>query len=250
LPVDLVPGTLIHRNRDQQFERMLEGDSAERRIAVALRLEETPNGFALHIEDERGVCAVARLDHAQDVARNPERALSALRDNLGKLGATIYCAQAIDLALSAAWFLPVSAVNGLRRVAVETLDLARANAWRRLPRRLAVEPPVPYPEESLSYLGNVFNARARAFYEKHGVRVIEPAFECQQEHGEVSLMITKHCLRYSFNLCPKQVKGIRPDPMLLINGNDKLTLRFDCKPCEMHVIGKLKTKRIIQIAVK
>jgi 23S rRNA 5-hydroxycytidine C2501 synthase len=63
-------------------------------------------------------------------------------------------------------------------------------------------------------------------------------------------MITKHCLRYSYNLCPKEVKGIRPDPMTLINGKEKLTLRFDCKKCEMHVIGKLKKHRAIPIAVK
>ena len=63
-------------------------------------------------------------------------------------------------------------------------------------------------------------------------------------------MITKHCLRYSFNLCPKQVKGIRPDPMILMNGSEKLTLRFDCKPCEMHVIGKLKKQRTIQLSVR
>jgi putative protease len=28
--------------------------------------------------------------------------------------------------------------------------------------------------------------------------------------------------------------------MQLINGKEKLTLRFDCKPCEMHVVGKIK----------
>ena len=93
-------------------------------------------------------------------------------------------------------------------------------------------------------------SRLRAFYEKHGVKVISPAYECGQEKGEVSLMITKHCLRYSFNLCPKQVKGIRPDPMVLMNGSEKLTLRFDCKPCEMHVIGKLRKQRTIPIAVR
>lgn len=76
-------------------------------------------------------------------------------------------------------------------------------------------PPAPYPDDALSYLGNVDNRRARAFYERHGVKVIAPAFECGCERGEVSLMITKHCLRFSFNLCPKQVKGIRPDPLVL-----------------------------------
>lgn len=80
--------------------------------------------------------------------------------------------------------------------------------------------------------------------------VIEPAYECGEEKGEVSLMITKHCLRYSFNLCPKQIKGIRPDPMILNNGDEELTLRFDCKSCEMHVIGKRKKSRVIQLTIK
>ena len=33
---------------------------------------------------------------------------------------------------------------------------------------------------------------------------------------------------------------VRAAPLTLINGSEKLTLRFDCKPCEMHVVGKLK----------
>jgi hypothetical protein len=28
--------------------------------------------------------------------------------------------------------------------------------------------------------------------------------------------------------------------LTLVNGSEKLTLRFDCTPCEMHVMGKLK----------
>ncbi len=28
--------------------------------------------------------------------------------------------------------------------------------------------------------------------------------------------------------------------MQLIHGDEVLTLKFDCKPCEMHIIGKMK----------
>ena len=35
----------------------------------------------------------------------------------------------------------------------------------------------PYPEKHLTYLGNVLNAKARAFYRRHGVETIEPAAE-------------------------------------------------------------------------
>ncbi len=118
------------------------------------------------------------------------------------------------------------------------------------PQRLApVDPPAIYPEESLSYLANVFNQKAHDFYAKHGVKVIDAAYESHEEEGEVSLMITKHCVRFSLSLCPKQAKGVtgvqgtvRAEPMQLINGKEKLTLRFDCKPCEMHVVGKMKNQ--------
>ncbi|MOA26566.1 hypothetical protein D3C78_1473690 [compost metagenome] len=79
------------------------------------------------------------------------------------------------------------------------------------------------------------------------MEVIEPAYEAHQEEGEVSLMITKHCLRFSYNLCPKQAKGVkgvmgqvRADPMVLKSGDETYTLKFECRPCEMHVMGKMK----------
>lgn len=254
MPADLALGTLLYRNRDQSFERLLEKKSAERRIGVHLRLEETPEGFALLLTDETGITAAASITQPKEPAKDAERALAGLRDNLAKLGNTLYRAEAIDLSLSLppdqAWFLPASVVNGLRRDAVEALDAARAAAYRRPERKAPAANPPPYPESALSYLGNVYNQKAHAFYSRHGVSVIEAAYETNQEAGEVSLMITKHCLRYSFNLCPKEVKGIRPDPMTLVNGKEKLTLTFDCKKCEMHVVGKLKTQRIIPIQAR
>jgi putative protease len=245
MPAGLAVGTALYRNRDQAFERLLERKSAERRIGVRLRLTESGDGFALQATDEDGIAVTVALPLAKEAAQNPERALATLRENLGKLGNTIYEAQAIELELAQPWFIQASAVNALRRDAIAQLDAARAAAYRRPPRSVAVEPPVPYPDTELGYLGNVFNRKAREFYEKHGVKVIADAFEAGNETGEVSLMITKHCLRYSFDLCPKQHKGIRPEPMTLVQGKENLTLRFDCKRCEMHVVGRMRRGRKI-----
>ncbi|HEY0635351.1 MAG TPA: U32 family peptidase [Gammaproteobacteria bacterium] len=242
MDLQLSVGTEMQRNRDQAFERLLEKRSAERRIGVRLHLSENGDGFTLAAVDEEGNRAEVAVVHAREPAQNSERALATLREQLGKLGNTIFHAEAIELELSQAWFLPASLINALRRDVIEQLERVRAENYRRPSRAHAVEPPAPYPETALSYLGNVFNKRARAFYAKHGVSLIEEAYECNQEHGEVSLMITKHCLRYSFNLCPKQVKGIRPDPMVLVNGRERMTLRFDCKKCEMHLLGTLKAR--------
>jgi collagenase-like PrtC family protease len=122
---------------------------------------------------------------------------------------------------------------------------AQPAATCRAPSRWS--PPCPTQEQHLSYLANVLNSAARRFYERHGVQLIAPAYEAIEEPGEVSLMITKHCVRFSLSLCPKQAKGVtgvqgtvRAEPLQLVNGKEKLTLRFDCKPCEMHVVGRMK----------
>jgi len=40
---------------------------------------------------------------------------------------------------------------------------------------------------------------------------------------------------------------VTAEPMTLINGNDRFTLKFDCKPCEMHVMGKIR-KPVLHLA--
>jgi len=226
---------------------MLDKESSERRIGVWLRLEETASGFALTLADEDGHSVSVAADHAKEPANDAAKAEATMNAHLGKLGATAYEARGIALELSQPWFLPASFINALRRDAIAALDAERAAAYMRPARAQAVEPPAMYPEDTLSYLANVYNHKARDFYAKHGVKVIAAAYESHEEAGEVSLMITKHCVRFSLSLCPKQAKGVtgvqgtvRAEPLTLINGSEKLTLRFDCKPCEMHVVGKLK----------
>lgn len=238
----LTIGTSLYRNRDQEFEKLLEKKSAERKIRLNIRFTETAAGFALTLTDENGVSAAADVTHAKEQAKQSDRAFSAIREQLGKFGNTLFIAESVDLELSAPWFIPAGVLNALRREAVERLEIARLAACRRPLRGTAAVPPALYPEAELSFQGNVYNRKARAFYAKHGVSFIESAYECNIEPGAAPLMTTKHCLRYSYNLCPKQVKGLRPDPMTLLNGNEKLTLRFDCARCEMHVVGKLNLK--------
>jgi len=244
-------GTEIHRNRDQAFERLLEKESAERRIGVAVELTETAGGFALTLRDEDGIEGRAALAHAKEAAKHAERALAGIAESLGKLGATDFKATAVEVVLAAPWFLPASAINALRRDAVDALIAAREAARPRLARAAAVEPPSIYPERELSYLANVLNSRARTFYQRHGVELIADAYEADTTPGEVSLMITKHCLRYSHSLCPKEAKGwvtgVNAEAMTLVNGKERLTLRFDCKKCEMHVVGRMKKGRTINI---
>jgi len=244
---DLRRGTELNRNRDMDWVRLLEKKSSERRIGVWAALQDTPDGFELQLTDEDGHQGSARLQHPHEPARDAQRNEASLREHLGKFGATVFDPIDVSVALSQPWFVPASVLNPLRRDAIAALEAARAAAYQRPQRGQAVQPPVNYPEDTLTYLANVFNDKARAFYARHGVKVIAAAYESHEEEGEVSLMITKHCVRFSMSLCPKQAKGVtgvqgtvRAEPLTLINGKEKLTLRFDCKPCEMHVVGKIK----------
>jgi len=240
----LKTGLAINRNRDHAWEQALIKKSAERKIPVEARFAETDDGFALTLTDSDGITATAGIACESQPSQNAE---SVLHEQIGRLGTTDFELAGLTIEWHEPRMVAKSLLNQLRRDAVAALVEARGAAYRRPLRRPAVEPPVPYPEETLSFLANVYNSAARRFYEKHGVKLIAAAYEAHEEAGEVPLMITRHCLRYSFSLCPKQAKGVtgvqgqvRAEPMVLVNGNERLRLEFDCRACEMHVIGRIK----------
>ncbi len=247
MPVDIRNNMTVYRNRDHAFMRLLEKDSATRKIALQMIFAETSDGFTLSVTDETGLSTTVQTVAEKQRADNIEKAEASLRDNLSKLGSTDFTATEVYIQTTQAWFIPASVVNNLRRDAIEQLQKVRQAAYVRPPLKPAAVPAAIFPEDTLSYLANVYNQKARTFYEKHGVKLIAHAYEANKELGEVPLMITKHCLRFSHGLCPKEAKGVigvqgtvTAEPMTLINGNDRFTLKFDCKPCEMHVMGSIR----------
>lgn len=247
MPADIRNNMQVYRNRDHAFMRLLEKDSAHRNIQLQMIFAETSDGFTLSVTDDMGFSATINCVAEKQAADNIAKAEASLRENLSKLGNTNFMANEIYLQTTQAWFVPASVVNNLRREAIAQLEQVRQNGYQRPQPKAAAVPPAIFPEDTLSYLANVYNQKARHFYEKHGVNLIASAYEANKELGEVPLMITKHCLRFSHGMCPKEAKGVigvqgtvTAEPMTLINGNDKFTLKFDCKPCEMHVMGSIR----------
>ncbi|HAZ76060.1 MAG TPA: collagenase-like protease, partial [Enterobacteriaceae bacterium] len=247
MPADLYkvrPNHPLNRNLDHNWQQALTKTSSERRVGVDIELGGWQEQLILTLTSEEGVSITHTLEGEFADATNAEKALSQLHDGLAKLGQTIYYARDIRINLPGALFVPASQLNQLRREAVELLDSARLANYPRGSRK-AVATPVPvYPDTHLSFLANVYNEKARTFYHRYGVQLIDAAYEAHEEKGDVPVMITKHCLRFAFNLCPKQAKGSikswKATPMQLVHGDEVLTLKFDCRPCEMHVIGKMK----------
>ncbi|MFB5078195.1 U32 family peptidase [Raoultella sp. C349492] len=247
MPADLYkarPHQALNRNLDHNWQQALQKTSSERRIAVDITLSGWQEQLVLTMTCEDGVSVTHTLDGEFAEATQADKALANLRDGVAKLGQTIYFARDVEIALPGALFVPNGLLNQLRRETVEMLDQARIDAAPRGRRKAVSVPPPVYPETHLSFLANVYNHKAREFYQRYGVKLIDAAYEAHEEKGDVPVMITKHCLRFAFNLCPKQAKGSikswKATPMQLIHGDEVLTLKFDCRPCEMHVVGKMK----------
>jgi len=241
----LRPNHPLNRNLDHNWQNALLKTSAERRVGVRWLAKLRADELELHVTSEEGAYASVSLAGPFGEAKKPEQVPGQIADLLSQLGTTIYHAEEVDVDAPQAFFIPNSQLKALRREAIEALTEARDAIRPHGARKPVSTPPPVYPESHLSFLANVYNEKARAFYQRYGVELIDAAYEAHEETGEVPVMITKHCLRFSFNLCPKQAKGVtgvrtKVAPMQLVHGDEVLTLKFDCKPCEMHVIGKIK----------
>lgn len=231
------PKTVLYRNFDQEFDRIMQKKSAERKLAVDVSLAENNFGFTLTICDEDGNSVSMALSKNKELARTPQH--DNLINQLGKLGNTPFVPRNIEVDLSENWFIPSSELAELRRATVEKLlALRRINYHRELWRMPETEH--PYPQKELTYLGNVMNKEAAAFYQKHGVEKIALAFEMEHPEG-AALMFCKHCLRYSMGWCPvhHKVKSPYREPYYLVSGDGKkFRLQFDCKNCQMKVYSE------------
>lgn len=228
------PRTVLYRNFDQEFEKILARKSPERRIAVSVRLTDTPFGFALTLTDEDDNSVTLSLAREKEPARTPQE--ENLKTQLAKFGNTPFEAVRIDIDFAGNWFLPASVLADFRRQAVEKLISARRINYRR---ELFVLKPTAhaFPQSTLTYLGNVMNAQAVSFYAGHGVASIAPAFERAPAEKAV-LMFCKHCLRYSMGWCPVHQRERSPyrEPYYLVSTDGKrFRLEFDCKNCQMKV---------------
>lgn len=229
--------TQLYRNFDQQFEKTLaQRPSAERRIAVDIGFFDNPFGFTLCMADESGAKATVTLPFHKEPAQSGQQ--ENIRKQLAKLGQTVFEAKDISVSMAADWFVPSSFLAEIRRSCVDKLLCCRRLRYRREWRRTGCNTASEsiYPDKRLSYLGNISNKMAAAFYKRHGVEQADKAFELKPEKN-VPLMFSRHCLRYSMGWCPiyQEVKPHYKEPYYLTFKENRLRLDFDCKECIMRL---------------
>jgi 23S rRNA 5-hydroxycytidine C2501 synthase len=238
-PSRLRPGTRLHRNLDHPWLKALRAAKVERRIPVRARLDFPAGAVRLCLEDETGLAAEARAEGEFPSPREPEAARKALREALARLGDTPFVLAELEAA--EVRFVPASRLNALRREAAETLESLRRAPRVRVGRRPSV--PGPLPAMALDFTWNVANRAARAFYERAGAKVLEPAAELQPDLKGRVVMTTRHCIKYELGWCP-----VHPNPepwmrlsepegaLFLENGPSRLECRFDCARCRMELV--------------
>jgi 23S rRNA 5-hydroxycytidine C2501 synthase len=229
-------GIRIHRNLDRRFIQSLGRAKAERRIGLRMTLAGSREALRLEVEDEDGNWIDRTLDVRAEPAQKPEAALETIRKQLSSLGGTDYVCEDVEIAADPVPFAPVSVWNRFRREALDALTTLREK--NRPSVSIAIEPnDTPYPEKQLSFLGNVFNGKAEAFYRRHGVESIEPAAESGLDMAGRKVMTAKYCLRFELHRCTGTRRSAAPPPPWILEDEDgrKFKACFDCANCRMEI---------------
>ena len=196
----LVPGVKLYRNISAAFERQLDAAQTIREIDVQVSVAIEYGLIKVTAVSEDGRQVTVQEDASADTAREPEKMLQTLEAQLAKRSGHYAFGQPSVNVQGPVPFLPVAAINGIRRELALQLDA--------LP------------------------VQARPLY--RGAKALDSRFQLEYScNGE--LMRTKYCIRHQLGLCPKQGKVKKAEPLFLRNGKERLQLSFDCAVCEMTV---------------
>ena len=205
----LKKGSRLWRSFDQQWERLMSGQTAERRIPARFLLEETEQGFRLIFTAESGFRHSEEFALEHQLARTDQSA--SIREVLSKLGDTVYVCTDVEVRFSQPWFIPRSTLAEWRRSLIDKLKVKIDNSSKPL------DNPVLYK---------------RATFQSSICNLQSPLMSC------------RFCLRHAWGQCHRESEKIKvksekwKDPLYLVLGDGRrFRLEFDCKKCEMNLFS-------------
>ena len=272
MPPSLRRGMALYRNNDVEFERLMKGQTAVRKIAVRMVLSEVEEGFLLKMldADTGQLLGEAVLPSDKQQAQKPQQ--ENIVRQLSKLGTTPYeCCEVVFHPQQFSFFIPSSQLAELRRSVVEEINSrcecdsrceVRGTRYentaetesqdknkvtltspKNISRTSQLAPRASTQNAPLTpkypYLYNAANQAARDFYRAQGI-ADATSLETHPV-GHPMLMQCRHCLRYSLGYCRKQGRGELPwrEPLYLrLPDGRRFRLEFDCRNCQMNVYGE------------
>lgn len=228
----MLPGTVLYRNYDCEFERTLSRPLTPRRLSVALALAATPAGFSLTATTENGITCMVDATIEKEEARTPQE--GNIHTQLKKWGNTPFEVESVAIEYCENWFIPSSQLSDMRRRLCDNLVLALRSNHRRETMQPITK--APLINKSVEYIANVSNNLAREFYYERGASSVAPAYELQPSEGS-PIMYCKHCIKYSMGWCTKTgEKSPFKEPYYLVSADGRsFRLHFNCKECFMTV---------------
>lgn len=253
----------IFRNYNIAFEKRLEKESPKRVIYANVSFNQTNTGYEVIATLENGLNASYTITEAAQIAKNEELSKESICKQLGKSSGEFYFT-VTKINVTTVPFFSASTLNNARRelAALLGIEILKNAKHQRLNKGEAF---VKEKNEKLSkifnsstaniarqltYLANCSNRLSKQLYSKLGATEIAPAYELKEVPG-AELMRTKYCIKYQLGLCPNYKTKWSSDksyknnlekvkftePLYLLNGKNKLMLKFDCSQCEMLIIG-------------
>lgn len=240
MPQSLRPGASLYRNNDVAFSKLLASTVAERKLPLHMTLSTTDDGFALEALHARATVTFehqpARTNQHDNIVRQ-----------LSKLGNTPYTLADVSIAEGAEMlFIPSSLLAELRRMVVAQLEEAPVEQTSSQDNQQMVADDAMMPNGwqreyiQHTYLYNIANREARAFYQQHHRHELAPAYELSPTSHPL-IMQCRHCLRYALGYCVRrggrQPKWKEPLSLRLADGRS-FELKFVCDECQMNIYAK------------
>ncbi|HOW21184.1 MAG TPA: U32 family peptidase [Tenuifilaceae bacterium] len=236
-PTGLSEGDTIYRNSDIEFEKQLNGKSARRWVGVRIAVSDNNGNLKFSATDSDGIAVEYTLNNNFDEAKDKARSVEMLIRQLSKSGDSIFRVDGVAVQdYTTPKFIPISTVNEARRMLLNNLILERLKQHTR-PFRGKYFPAVLYPEQAITYKGNISNTASQDFLLKHGVTSIVEAVEISAPKGAYELMVTRYCIKFELGLCPSKQKASPTGQLYLQNSSTLYPLVFDCNECQMKVMS-------------
>lgn len=249
MPKNLCAGMALYRNNDQSFERILSHKTAERRIAINIKLAIVNGMIVATATDETGRRAEKAIDCELQEAVKPQR--ENIIRQMEKLGGTPFFLNDIDIEENvSSKFIPSSKLTELRRELIGMLSKepiptkGNGDGQETMSQTNIIK-----ADATVINAANVANHLAREFYIEHGVNNAAEAHELEYTENKPPLlakgvkpvMTCRFCLRYALGHCVKrggkQAAWKEPLHLQLPDGRN-FRLAFNCNKCQMEIYAK------------
>ncbi len=188
------------------------------------------------IKDEDGIESETSVKVEKAVARQAGMVAEMAEKQLRKSGGSIFSIGDVCVDLRPELFFPAAVFNDLRRKGFAH-HLEKRLQQYQVERVEVTKNDIPWPASEVSYLDNIYNQKAEAFYRRHGVVNIDRKTLRAGDVADCALMTTKYCIKAQLEICPKMGKkaDVFAGTLAIVDNTGEYELGFDCSKCEMTV---------------